>query len=116
MPAESNSDLQAVEAILAAFRADGKLPDRTPIYGVGMWQGGRLATLAGYALGMKATAIWVGAGHKDIMDVTTTPTIWCLADRDPIIDRQEVLPNISYSRNLVSCGSSPAVIPRTRGR
>lgn len=91
LPPASNSDLEAVEAILTSFRADGWMSAETPLYGVGMSQGGRFATLAGYTLGMKATAIWVGAGHEEITSITTVPTIWCLADHDPIIDREEVL-------------------------
>jgi dienelactone hydrolase len=86
----SNSDIEAIEAILTAFRANGQLAAGTPVYGVGMSQGGRFAALASYTLGMKATAIWVGAGHAEVMEVTTVPTMWCLADHDPIIDRQEV--------------------------
>ncbi|MBI3151319.1 MAG: alpha/beta fold hydrolase [Chloroflexi bacterium] len=89
MPPASNSDLEAVAAILTAFRANGQMPAQIPVYGVGMSQGGRFATLASYFLNMKASAIWVGAGHEDIMDTTMVPTMWCLADHDPIIDRQE---------------------------
>ncbi|MCK6582507.1 MAG: alpha/beta fold hydrolase [Anaerolineales bacterium] len=91
LPPASNPDLEAVEAILTSFRADGWMSAETPLYGVGMSQGGRFATLAGYTLGMKATAIWVGAEHEEITSITTVPTIWCLADHDPIIDREEVL-------------------------
>lgn len=90
VPPASNSDLEAVEAILTAFQADGTLSVDTPIYGVGMSQGGRFATLASFALNMKASAVWVGAGHVEVMEVTTVPTIWCLAEHDLIIDRQEV--------------------------
>lgn len=86
----SNADLEAVAAILTAFRRDGKISAQTPVYAVGMSQGGRFATLVAYALGMNASAVWVGAGHTEIMEVTTAPTLWCLADHDPIIDRDEV--------------------------
>jgi dienelactone hydrolase len=90
MPPTFNADLKAVEAILTSFRTNGQLTANTPVYGVGMSQGGRFATLAAYTLNMKASAIWVGAGHEDVMKVTIVPTMWCLADHDPIIDRQEV--------------------------
>ena len=94
----SNSDLGAVEAILTAFRADGQMSAATPVYGVGMSQGGRFATLAGYTLNMNASAIWVGAGHEQIMEITNVPTMWCLADHDPIIDREEA--HAQYSQLL----------------
>lgn len=90
VPPARNVDLEAVAAILTAFRANGQIPGETRLYGVGMSQGGRLATLAAHTLGMQASAIWVGAGHEEIMPVTTTPNMWCLADHDPIIDQQEV--------------------------
>jgi dienelactone hydrolase len=90
VPPAANVDLEAVEAILTAFHTNGQIPNETALYGVGISQGGRFATLAAYVLGMKASAVWVGAGHEEIMSVMTTPTMWCLADNDPIIDRQEV--------------------------
>lgn len=89
MPPASNSDLEAVAAILTTFQASGQIPVDTPIYAVGMSRGGRFATLVSSVLSMEATAIWVGAGHADVMETTTVPTIWCLADHDPIIDREE---------------------------
>ncbi|MDO9300036.1 MAG: alpha/beta fold hydrolase [Anaerolineales bacterium] len=94
----SNSDLKAVKAILTAFRADGQMSATTPVYGVGMSQGGRFAALAGYTLNMNASAIWVGAGHEQIMEITNVPTMWCLADHDPIIDREEA--HAQYSQLL----------------
>jgi dienelactone hydrolase len=90
MPPTVTADLEVVESILAAFRADGRIPMRTPFYAVGMSQGGRFASLIACTLNFNASAIWVGAGHTKVMEVTTVPTIWCLAERDPIIDRQEV--------------------------
>lgn len=90
IPPASNPDLEALDAILTAFQANGQLPVDVPIYGVGISQGGRFATLAALDLDMKASALWVGAGHTEVMEVTTVPTIWCLADHDPIIDREEV--------------------------
>ncbi len=86
----SNADLEAVEAILTAFRSEGRMSAQTRVYAVGMSQGGRFATLAAYAMNMSASAVWVGAGHTETMEVTTVPTLWCLADHDPIIDRDEV--------------------------
>lgn len=46
--------------------------------------------MAASVLGMNATAIWVGLAREEIIKITSIPTIWCLAEHDPIIDRQEV--------------------------
>lgn len=51
------ADGNAVRAILAAFRASGQIPAQVPIYGVGISQGGRFATLASFVLNMKVSAI-----------------------------------------------------------
>ena len=40
MPLAPNPDLDAVEAILKSFQADGLIPAQIPIYGVGMSRGG----------------------------------------------------------------------------
>ena len=90
VPPASNPDLEAVETILETFRGNGQLPVNIPIYAVGISRGGRFAPLAAYMLGMNATAIWVGLAHEEIIKITSIPTMWCLADHDPIIDRQEV--------------------------
>jgi dienelactone hydrolase len=95
----SNADLEAAEAILTTFRANGQIPMQTPLYAVGMSQGGRFASLIASVLNFSASAIWVGAGHAEVMEVTTVPTIWCLAERDPIIDRQEVFSQYQQLNN-----------------
>lgn len=51
---------------------------------------------------MKAAGIWLGAGHTDVMEVTTVPIMWCLADHDPIIDTQELL---AQSQKLMDLGA-----------
>lgn len=87
LPPAPNSDLDAVEAVLATFRASGQITAQMPVYAVGISRGGRFAVLAAYEMGMKATAIWVGLGHEQAIYKTTVPTLCCLADHDPIIDR-----------------------------
>jgi hypothetical protein len=88
---EGNDDLQAVRVILDSFVARGAMAADTRTYAVGVSQGGRFATLAAQALGFDATAIYVGVGQPDVLATTSVPTMWCLAQNDPIIDVQQAM-------------------------
>lgn len=89
----TNVDVQAIENTLEIFTSRGQIPLNVPIYAIGMSRGGRFATLVGYALHMKAVAIVVGDMLNELTAVTSIPTIWCLAEHDPIIERKAALAN-----------------------
>jgi hypothetical protein len=93
LAAGTNVDVQAIENTLKVFMGRGQIPWDVPIYGIGMSRGGRFATLVGYILRVKAVAIVVGDMVDELATVTTIPTIWCLAEHDPIIERQPALAN-----------------------
>jgi hypothetical protein len=82
---ETNVDVEAMQTILDTFIARGAITDNTPVFGVGISQGSRFASLVGYELGFKAIASYCGTSEDWVMRVTTVPTIWCLAKNDAII-------------------------------
>jgi predicted esterase len=93
LPAETNLDIRAVRSILETLKGEDRIPAAMPIYGVGMSRGGRFATLAGYALRMKAVVMMVADVVEEIIPVSTVPMLWCLAERDVIIDRDQAFDN-----------------------
>jgi len=89
LPVETNPDIQGVSSILDVFRSRGQIKDTTSIYGIGMSRGGRFATIAGYALRMKAVAMMVANSVEEMISVSTVPMMWCLAQHDVIIERDQ---------------------------
>jgi pimeloyl-ACP methyl ester carboxylesterase len=96
---DDNRDLQAVHTMLELFVARGAIAADTPVYAVGVSQGGRFASLAAHELRFAGQAIYVGVGQPDIFAVTTVPTIWCLAQNDPVIDAREAWGNYTRLRS-----------------
>ncbi|MBI3738304.1 MAG: dienelactone hydrolase family protein [Chloroflexi bacterium] len=101
LPPNPNPDVDAVRTILAEFVTSGQITTDTPLFAVGFSQGGQFASLVAYVLGMDAVAIWCGDGLEAITKASTVPTIWCLAEHDPIIDNEQAQVYYEY---LVSRG------------
>jgi len=104
---DENDDLRTVRAILETFVARGAMAVDAPTYAVGVSQGGRFATLAAQALGFDGTAIFVGVGQPNVLATTNVPTIWCLAQNDPIINLQDA---VGHYENLRRRGVATALI------
>lgn len=81
----SNVDLKTVRALLAELEADGTAPAALPRFAWGMSSGGMFAHLAGAELPTDGVAAWCAAGAASVLEGTSTPTAWYLAEHDSVM-------------------------------
>lgn len=81
-PRSDNPDLLNVQAALDALTARGEIEPSTPIYAVGMSNGGSMAFTLGAVLDVDAVAIYCASGRTSLGGQTTTPTAWFVAAND----------------------------------
>jgi hypothetical protein len=78
----TNVDMLNMQSALQLFQERGWISSDTPVFAVGMSDGGGFASLISYTLRFQATAIYCAAGVDRVMKYTTVPTIWAMARND----------------------------------
>lgn len=89
----NNIDVENIRTILETFKARGEMRPDTPVFAVGMSNGGGFSPLVSAVLGFRATAIFCAAGYDSVIEQTQVPTIWCLAENDRVVDNAEAITN-----------------------
>ena len=93
----SNTDLQALDSLLASLAAGGRLPASPPRCVIGMSNGGAMATALGAVAGsgvaaqypqlrFKAVVSYCAQARADAVAATRTPTAWFLCGNDDNAD------------------------------
>lgn len=77
----NNPDIDHIQAIIDLFISRGWMTANTPVFGLGMSNGGAFTTGVSYALDFTAAAIYCAPGSAFI-DQTTVPTIWNMQQND----------------------------------
>lgn len=80
-PAE-NVDMGNIAAILDTLENRGLLTGNTPVYTVGMSNGGGFAPVISYVLNFDATAVYCAGGSELLFGNTNVPTLWCMQQYD----------------------------------
>ncbi len=88
-PPDSNPDIRFVNLILEMLRKRGDLTKATPVFGVGMSNGGGFVSRVSAVLGFQGQAIYCASGVNAYMARTTVPTIWCVARNDENVDNNK---------------------------
>lgn len=89
----SNIDLAALDQLIGSFYSSGQLPSGTPLYVLGMSNGGAMAVTLGAVgssgvastfprLRFRAAISYCAQARPDAVAVTTTPTAWYLCGND----------------------------------
>jgi dienelactone hydrolase len=89
-PTASNVDLLNVKGVLGALVSKHGLPAQSPIYAIGMSNGGAFSVTLGAVFGqdaalkgrIKAVASYCASGSTPVAKATTTPTIWLMCEND----------------------------------
>jgi predicted esterase len=97
-----NKDYANLEALLGELRAQGKLASTTPLYSLGMSNGGSMSVAIGAvaatpiagsfpSLRFRAVVSFCASGAVALGGVTTTPTAWlmCAKDDNPEVSNAE---------------------------
>jgi hypothetical protein len=77
----NNVDINNVQAIINSFISRSFITPTTPIFSVGMSNGGGFSPRVAFALQFKAAAIYCAPGSSFI-NITNIPTIWNMAQYD----------------------------------
>jgi hypothetical protein len=78
----ANPDAQNTTAALEWLRGSGTIQAATPVFALGMSQGGAFSSLAAHAFGFSGNAVYCSRGLAPLIAVTSVPQIWCLAEQD----------------------------------
>jgi hypothetical protein len=81
----ANPDLQNVQAAIALFTSRGLINASTPLYAHGFSKGAGFSPRVARAFNFRATSMSCLAGTPDIINITTIPTIWSMAQNDGTI-------------------------------
>lgn len=89
-PTASNVDLLNVKGVLGALQSKHGLPAQSPLYAIGMSNGGAFSVTLGAVFGqdpqlkgrIKAVASYCASGLTPVAKATTTPTIWLMCEND----------------------------------
>jgi poly(3-hydroxybutyrate) depolymerase len=102
-----NPDVQNVQDTVNSFIARGFITANTPLYALGMSNGGAFSPRVSLLLNFKASAIYCAAGATALLAATTVPTIWNMAANDSNdgvgpVGNQQALGNYNnlISRNI----------------
>lgn len=98
----NNRDIQNVQAIIQTFISRGLITANTPLFAVGISNGGSFAPRASLFLNFRGTAIYIAPGQTGLLAQTTVPTIWCLAANDETIGANALQQARFNYANLVS--------------
>jgi len=81
-----NIDIGNIHALIDTFVSRNSFNEETPIFSIGVSNGGNFASVVAYALGLNAAAMYSAQGNPpELYQVTTTPTLFCPAKYDPAI-------------------------------
>lgn len=100
----TSPDIQNVQAALALFISRGVMTGSTPVFAHGFSKGAGFAPRVSRALGFRATSMNLLAGTPDIINITTIPIIWCIAQNDGTIMPGGVQQSRVNYQNLLSRG------------
>ena len=75
-------DYGNLRAILDTLIVRGKITSSTPLFGVGMSNGGAFSIPCALAIGMKAAVSYCASGRKNQMSVVNIPVLWLMAEND----------------------------------
>jgi hypothetical protein len=78
----TNVDMLNMRGALELFQGRGWMSSNTPVFAVGMSDGGGFAPLISDQLAFRATAVFCASGIERVFKVTTVPTTWALAEND----------------------------------
>ena len=81
-PPEANQDIQRARLLLADLKHRGLLDEEKPIFALGDSKGGRFSSMLAFDANFDASAIYLTRGLQGVIDESTIPTIWCLAEND----------------------------------
>jgi len=79
---DASIDYQNLRAILDTLINRGSISTSTPLFGVGMSNGGAFAVPCAQALGMKAAVSYCAAGRPSNASIINTPCLWMMAAND----------------------------------
>jgi hypothetical protein len=102
----SNPDIQNVQAAINLFISRGSMNGSTPVFAHGFSKGAGFSPRVARALNFHATSMNLLAGTPDIINITTIPTIWCIALNDGTIMPGGVAQSKANYQNLVNRGVS----------
>ena len=100
----TNPDIQNVQAAINVFISRGLMTASTPVFAHGFSKGAGFAPRVSRALNFRATSMNLLAGTPDIINITTIPTIWCIAINDGTIMPGGVAQSRNNYQNLLNRG------------
>jgi hypothetical protein len=100
----TNPDIQNVQAAINLFISRGVMTASTPIFAHGFSKGAGFSPRVARALNFRATSMTCLAGTPDIINITTIPTIWSMAQNDGTIGVGGVNQSFANHQNLVARG------------
>lgn len=100
----TNPDIQNVQAAINLFIMRGWMTASTPVFAHGFSKGAGFSPRVARALSFRATSMNLLAGTPDIINITTIPTIWCIAINDGTIMAGGVAQSRSNHQNLLNRG------------
>lgn len=86
---DSSIDYQNLRAIVDTMIRRGVMTASTPLFGIGMSNGGAFSIPSGVVLGMRAAVSCCAQGRQSQMLYITMPVMWCMAVND---DNEQVGP------------------------
>lgn len=100
----TSPDIQNVQAAINLFISRGLMTASTPVFAHGFSKGAGFSPRVSRALNFRATSMNCLAGTPDIINITTIPTIWCIAQNDGTIGQGGVNGSFANYQNLVARG------------
>ena len=83
---DSNIDIGNIQALIDTFTVRGNMDQESPIYSVGVSNGGNFSSIVAHALNLNAAAMYSSQGNPpEFYQLTDTPTIFCPAKYDPAL-------------------------------
>jgi hypothetical protein len=100
----TSSDIQNVQAAINLFISRGLITASTPLFAHGFSKGAGFSPRVARALNFRATSMNLLAGTPDIINITTIPVIWCIAQNDGTIMPGRVAQSRNNHQNLINRG------------
>jgi len=100
----TSPDIQNVQAAIMRLIALGLMTASTPKFAHGFSKGAGFSPRVARALNFRATSMNLLAGTPDIINITTIPTIWCIAQNDGTIMAGGVAQSRVNHQNLLNRG------------